>query len=227
MAVLVHIAKEFLIPCIVCFGGTLAFSVVYNVPRRLLLLASLGGTVGWFVFLLFKGVFPNDLPQYFLAAFVIAAYAEIMARVQKNPAIVYLMPGLFPLVPGGPIYYTMEAALSGNNIIFMDKLIYTFEIAGSIALGVLLSTAAFQLIFSRLIFKIPTEGGSVKVQSSWTTKVKSTWTPKVKSLTEIRAESAGEPEAVESVESELNTAEALEALPGARESQEGEESGHL
>lgn len=222
MATLIYFAKEILIPCMVCFGGTLAFSVVYNVPRRLLLLASLGGTLGWFVFLLFKGVFPNDLPQYFLAAFVIAAYAEIMARVQKNPAIVYLMPGLFPLVPGGPIYYTMEAALSGDNVVFMDKLIYTFEIAGSIALGVLLSTAAFQLIFSRLVFKIPAEGGAVTVKSSWN--------PKLRSMMEVRAKAAASASTAQMAEngaSEVNAAEALEALPGVRDTSEPEDTGHL
>ena len=100
---------ELLLPCLYSFMGCVGYCLVFNIRmrKRMLLLASLGGAVGWCVYLL-CGWLQNDITQSFAAILAVAAYSEIMARLQKSPATVYLIVGLIPLVPGGGIYYTME-----------------------------------------------------------------------------------------------------------------------
>lgn len=129
------------------FGGSLAFSAVYNVHGKQLLLTALGGAAGWAVFLLAgEFLFPSEMFQYFLSSVFISLYSEVMARVRKTPATVFLMPALFPLVPGGPIFYTMEAGLNGDIYLFLQKLMNTMLIAGSIAIGVIMVTSLTRLV---------------------------------------------------------------------------------
>lgn len=137
---------EFLLPCFYAFLGSLGYCFLSNIRARnhMLLLASLGGMLCWGVYLLF-GFLQNDILQALLATVVLAVYAEIMARIFKSPATIYLIMGLIPLVPGGGIYYTMEYCINGDMMQFLREGVHTFGIAGALALGILLVTAAMRL----------------------------------------------------------------------------------
>ena len=126
-----------------CVGYCLVFNI--RMRKRMLLLASLGGAVGWCVYLL-CGWLQNDITQSFAAILAVAAYSEIMARLQKSPATVYLIVGLIPLVPGGGIYYTMEYCINGDMMNFMNTGIHTLGIAGALAIGILLVSACVRIL---------------------------------------------------------------------------------
>lgn len=136
----------FLLPCFYAFLGSLGYCFLANIRVRnhMLLLASLGGALCWGVYLFF-GFLRNDILQAFLATVVLAFYAELMARIFKSPATIYLIMGLIPLVPGGGIYYTMEYCINGDMMEFMREGVHTFGIAGALALGILLVTAVIRL----------------------------------------------------------------------------------
>ena len=138
---------ELLLPCLYSFMGCVGYCLVFNIRmrKRMLLLASLGGAVGWCVYLL-CGWLQNDITQSFAAIHAVAAYSEIMARLQKSPATVYLIVGLIPLVPGGGIYYTMEYCINGDMMNFMNTGIHTLGIAGALAIGILLVSACVRIL---------------------------------------------------------------------------------
>ncbi|GKH47223.1 MULTISPECIES: threonine/serine exporter family protein [Anaerotruncus] len=138
---------ELLLPCLYSFMGCVGYCLVFNIRmrKRMLLLASLGGAVGWCVYLL-CGWLQNDITQSFAAILAVAAYSEIMARLQKSPATVYLIVGLIPLVPGGGIYYTMEYCINGDMMNFMNTGIHTLGIAGALAIGILLVSACVRIL---------------------------------------------------------------------------------
>ncbi|MEG0803562.1 MAG: threonine/serine exporter family protein [Pygmaiobacter sp.] len=127
---------EILRALISSFVACFAFSIILNTRGKLLFFAPLGGSICWCAYLLFA-LFFEELPCYFFATIVITIYSEIMARVFKAPATVFLLVGLLPLVPGGGIYYTMEYALEGNTLAFLSRGLNTFSIAGCLALGIL------------------------------------------------------------------------------------------
>ena len=81
------------------------------------------------------------------ASLFAAAYAEVMARVRKCPAMPYLVIAILPLLPGAGVYYTMSLGLEGNRMDAVAKGLETVGIAGSLAVGILLVSTVFRLIY--------------------------------------------------------------------------------
>jgi len=104
---------ELFLPCLYAFLSCVAFSVFYNVKLKWIPVTCLGGALGWLVYLLLD--FPSDVPKYFVATVVIAVYSEIMARICKVPATLFLTVAFLPLVPGGGMYSTMEYCMRGES----------------------------------------------------------------------------------------------------------------
>jgi len=102
-----------LIQLITSFFGSLGFSMVFRVPKKNLFLCSLGGVLCCGVYLLSYDCFHLHL---FLASLAAGAacqiYAEILARLLKAPATVFYIAALIPMIPGGSLYRTMDAAVS-------------------------------------------------------------------------------------------------------------------
>lgn len=132
-----EILTQYLFPVLVAFIASGGFAVIYNIHGPGILICAFGGGLGWLVYLL-SAALGNDITQTLLAAIVIAAYSEIMARIRRCPVTGYLLVGIFPLVPGGGVYYTMEYAISGENDLFLDSFLHTLGVAGALAVGVLL-----------------------------------------------------------------------------------------
>ena len=137
----------YFMPCIYAFLACIGFSMLFNIHGIGMLICAGGGGLGWLCYLLAAPLVHSDIIQSFLAALVISAWAEIMARLRKCPVPSYLLVALFPLVPGGGIYYTMEHALNGETDLFLASLLHTLGMAGALAVGVLL-VASFVRLFS-------------------------------------------------------------------------------
>ena len=56
-----------------------------------------------------------------MVAILITIYSEIWARVLNTPATTILMPTVIPLIPGGSLYYAMDAALRHDAPEFILK----------------------------------------------------------------------------------------------------------
>lgn len=134
-----------ILACLYSFLACIGFCIIYNIRGKMIYFASLGGAMGWLVFLAF-GLFGNDLVQYYFSIVFIALYSEMMARVHKVPVTVYLIVGLIPLVPGSGIYYTMEYFINGDTNEFLSSFIHTLAIAGSLAFGILTVSSIVRMI---------------------------------------------------------------------------------
>ena len=121
------------------FLASLGFCYIFNIrePKKIFW-ASLGGGMSWFVYLMFNGWFATDIPQYFIAMAAASLYSEVMARVHKSPATIYLVIAFIPLVPGSGAYYAMEHAINGETDLFLEVGIHTLSIAGALAMGIIL-----------------------------------------------------------------------------------------
>ena len=125
---------EWFLPCLYAFLGCGAFCFIFELRRRWhILSAAATGAVAWLVYLSLPGF--TDVTRYLLATIVAAALAEIFARIYKTPATVFLIIGIIPLVPGGGIYYTMEALINGDLPLFVRNGMETVASAGAIAVG--------------------------------------------------------------------------------------------
>lgn len=144
--------KTEIIQILAGFGGTIGFAVLFNIRGRRLALAALGGLLSWFLYVVLGNFIENEVINYFLVSFAVSIYAEIMARVIKTPTTTFITTALIPLIPGGSLYYTMANAFSGNLESFLQKGIYTLELASALALGIIVSTTITQ-IFYKIVYK--------------------------------------------------------------------------
>ena len=136
---------EFVFQVVSAFFGVIAVAITVQVPKKNLVLAGLTGACGWFVELLLE----NTILSAFLAALVVAVLAQIFARISKTPVTVYLITGIFPLVPGVGMYRTVYYLLQSNHELTSYYLSYTLQIAGMIALAIFVVDSCFKRLYQR------------------------------------------------------------------------------
>lgn len=139
------IFHDYFLPCFWAFLACIGFCVLFDIHGFGIILTSLGGSLGWLAYLLAGALGGNVGFSAFIAGVVIAAYAEIMARVRKCPASGYLLIAFFPLVPGAGLYYTMKHYLANNNAAFLEAGRSALSMAGGLALGVLLVSSLMRM----------------------------------------------------------------------------------
>ena len=72
----------------------------------------------------------------FFAALGLTYLARVFSFARKAPLPVFLIAGIFPVVPGAGIYYTGYHIFMNNNVEAMSKGVETIKIAIAIALGI-------------------------------------------------------------------------------------------
>lgn len=128
---------------IACFS-TFGFAVFMHTPKRVIIHASITGGLGWFLYDL-SSPFMGEVFASFLGACMIGICGEFLARKCKCPSIVFLIPGMLPLVPGRGLYLTMEALIDKQYLASVNKGVETFAIAGAIAFGLIFTTSTARL----------------------------------------------------------------------------------
>lgn len=135
---------------IVCFIATLSFAVLFSAPKRQLIYCGLTGSAGWLVCLL---VINNNGSLGFAnlaASFTLTLLARIFAAIERHPATVYLLAGIFPLVPGAGIYYTSYYFIRHEMDQFAKYGTETVIVAGSIVFGIVFGSSLPQRLFHAL-----------------------------------------------------------------------------
>ena len=139
------IDHPFWIECIAGAIGCAGFCILFNIHGKGIVFCMLGGIVCWAVYCLTESLGGGEMAASFVAAFIIAIYSEVMARIRKCPAIGFLVMGLIPLIPGSSLYYTMNYAVRGNMDMFIVQGMKTIEIAGLMAAGILLVSTSMRM----------------------------------------------------------------------------------
>ncbi len=136
-------------PLITCFGTAVScagFLYVWNIHGAGKWACPLGGFLTWAVFCYAKNLGFGYAMCCLFGTLFAAAYAEIMARIRKYPAISYLVIALIPLIPGSNIYYTAQQAVQGNMDGFIREGTLTLITAGVMAVGIILVSSTARII---------------------------------------------------------------------------------
>ena len=80
-------------------AGTLSFAVLFACPKRTLPCCALVGAVGWFVYELAVLYGADAAAASLIAVIPLSLAARICAVLLKTPVTVFLLTGIFPLVP--------------------------------------------------------------------------------------------------------------------------------
>lgn len=117
------------------FLGSLGFALILKIKGRQIFYAGIGGLVTWFIYLMAFEQLHSDFICNLIAAVYVAIYAEIMARINKAPATIFLTAAAVPLIPGGRLYYTMFGLVSDDDAMFTSNGTSAVIIALAISLG--------------------------------------------------------------------------------------------
>jgi uncharacterized membrane protein YjjB (DUF3815 family) len=121
--------------------GTLGFTVLFNIRGKRLIFTSIGGFLSWTLFVIFSKFIISEPLNYFFVAFLMTAYAEIVAMIIKSPTTIFITTTLVPLIPGSSLYYTMANAFTDNKEGFIEKGMHTLSLAAALAIGIIIATA--------------------------------------------------------------------------------------
>ena len=136
-----------LVQCAVSFAAVMAFAILFHAPRREWVPCGLTGMVGWVVYWLAVQGGISVVAASFCGTLALALLSRVLAVVRRCPVTVFLTGGIFPLVPGAGIYYTVYAFITGDNAAAVFKGVETLKIAGVIALGIVLVLALPRGVF--------------------------------------------------------------------------------
>lgn len=137
----------YFIEFIVAFFATAAFSILFNVPRKQWAFAGLTGGAGWLCYRLVAAG-TNVVLATFLAVIVVTLLSRAFAVIRKSPVTVFLVSGIFPLVPGVGIYYTSYYFMMSDLSLASQKGVETLKVAVAIAIGIMCVLIIPQKVFS-------------------------------------------------------------------------------
>lgn len=139
-----------LLQVVVSFSGTLGFGILFNIRGKKLMVAAVGGSVAWLLFVLLHKVLQNEALCYLIVSLSMAVCSEIFARRLKTPAITFEILSLIPLIPGSALYYSIAHALQGNQQGFIEKAVHTLSLAAALSVGIILVSAVMKYLKARI-----------------------------------------------------------------------------
>lgn len=140
----------FIVQLITSFIASAAFAVLFNAPKKSLLLCGLSGMLSWAAYILLK----TEMDAMFsivASSFIVGIVGQICARYQKKPVIIFSVAGIIPLVPGGLAYDAMRRFVENNYNEAVQLAAGAFLMSGSIAIGLILSEVLNQIITRKLV----------------------------------------------------------------------------
>ena len=141
---------EFLIQFVIAMLSTISFAVLFTAPKKEILYCGLTGAFGWIVYYLLTHNGIHLVLASGIATCCLTILSRCFAVVRKTPVTVYLLSGIFPLVPGAGIYYTAYYLFVGNTEMSGFKGLETLEIAGAIVFGIIFGFGIPQALFHKL-----------------------------------------------------------------------------
>ena len=135
------------------FMGTVGFAIMYNVPKKYYLGCGATGMAGWIMFLIVNA--QNHITSSvasFFGAFVIVLMSRILSVKMKCPITIFLISGIFPLVPGVGIYNTVYYIVTNQLTQAALKGIESLKIAFAIVMGIVIVVSVPRDVFHKVYY---------------------------------------------------------------------------
>jgi uncharacterized membrane protein YjjB (DUF3815 family) len=134
------------------FFGVLGFSFVFRLQKKLILDICVGSEIVWIIYRLLLYETGYMFISCVAASVFIEIYAEFMSKKRKSMPGIYITLLVFPLIPGGGLYYTMSAIVQENMHEAIAQGVLTLKYALGIAVGISLS-GTYRKIYKKWICK--------------------------------------------------------------------------
>ena len=133
------------------FIGTFAFAILFGVPRQQYATCGIIGAIGWATFLIMtRAGIAGTMVSITFSTVLICLMSRIVAVWDKCPSTVYLLCGIFPLVPGAGIFWFTYYLVAEKFRLSMTTGFNAGMAAIAIVLGIILAMEFPQRWFSKL-----------------------------------------------------------------------------
>lgn len=129
--------------------GTVAFSLLFSVPRIYYPYCGLIGGVGWLIYCGLEGLLSTAEATFFAAVGVIFL-SRLFAVWERCPVTLFLIPGIFPLVPGAGVYWTSYYIVMGKLDLALVTGFEALKMAVAIVLGIVFIFELPQGVFTKI-----------------------------------------------------------------------------
>lgn len=116
--------------------GTVAFSVLYSVPRRFFAPCGLVGGTGWLFYAGLSALGMGETSSVFTATLMVVFMSRILSVRKRCPSTVFVSTGIFPLVPGVGIYWTIYYIITNQLSAALQSGVSAIKAAVAIVLGI-------------------------------------------------------------------------------------------
>lgn len=131
-----------LVQAVSAFLGTAGFAILYGVPRKEYVHASVCSTIGWLSYLaMMRLAGATVIESTFVATLVVVLVSRFMAVDRRCPVIVYQICGVFPLIPGAGIFWTVYYIVNKDLSTAVATGFSALGMAVAIVLGIIFMTS--------------------------------------------------------------------------------------
>ena len=129
--------------------ASLFFCVIFDAPKRMYFWAGFVGACGWMVYIfLSSGLHIHTIYASFFSSLTLGIISHIMARFKKEPVIIFMVPGIIPLVRGGLAFDTTKSLIILQFSKAVPTMLEVTLIAGAIAMGLLFADQLARLVMT-------------------------------------------------------------------------------
>ncbi|ALM58077.1 MULTISPECIES: threonine/serine exporter family protein [Staphylococcus] len=129
-----------LITFLCSFSASYFFNVIYDSHKKVFLPAGFAGAMGYIVhFILSEHGQMDTIYTSLLGSLTLGLISHTMSRIYKAPVVLFMIPGIIPLVPGSIAFSATQQLVTLNFTDATNTFIRAILIAGAIALGLLIS----------------------------------------------------------------------------------------
>ena len=140
---------SYAVQALAAFVGTLGFAILFGVPRKQYIPAGIVGVLGWLLYLvLFRVAGFSPAISTMVATVFIGIMARVFAVLERCPAAVFLICGIFCLVPGAGIFWCTYYLISSQIDLSSTAGFTAAKIVIAIVIGIILAMELPQRLFS-------------------------------------------------------------------------------
>ena len=118
--------------------GTVAFAILFSVPRSLYLWCGISGAAGFLVYDFCRAMDVSAAMATFFATLLVVFLSRALAVIKKAPATIFMITGIFPLVPGAGVYWTAYHVVMGELGLALSSGFEAVKAAVAIVLGIVI-----------------------------------------------------------------------------------------
>ena len=128
--------------------GSAAFALLFSVPSRHYLVCALLGGASWLIYALAQLLGAPAGIGVLAGAFAVALLSRFLAVWRACPSTVLMIPGLFPLIPGAGVYWTIHHLVTNDLSLARQTGFTALKMAVAIVFGVVLAFELPQKLFT-------------------------------------------------------------------------------